>query len=115
MHRKALAFIFTALAAVNLACDPVTRVTGTVKDKSGSPISDVTVTMYSLNNELPGESKKESEQQTDSSGRFNFVSITPNALRVSLTFEKEGYIVIEKEAQANGESEIDVVLESEAK
>jgi 5-hydroxyisourate hydrolase-like protein (transthyretin family) len=111
-NRLARLVVFALLlAAISSACEPVTQVHGTVRDKNGSPVADVSITMYSTK-EGQNEKTKESEQKTDASGKFNFVSITPEAKKVSLTLKKDGYVTAEKEIQANGQGEIDVVLET---
>jgi hypothetical protein len=112
-RRKLSRFIVFALllAAFSSACEPVTRVRGTVRDKNGTPVADVVITMYS-SSEGPDEKKKESEQKTDPAGKFNFVSVTPGAKNVLLIFRKDGYVTVEKEITGNVQSDLDVVLEA---
>jgi len=70
---KLTACSITLLVSVSIifftACDPATRAKGTVRDKTGNPIQDVSIILESNANGPNANFKKESEQK-NRRGRF---------------------------------------------
>ncbi|REJ76417.1 MAG: carboxypeptidase regulatory-like domain-containing protein [Acidobacteria bacterium] len=88
---RILSMVFGALIVLTATAgcgDPATIASGEVLDGLGKPVEGVEVVMES---EIAGGFRKESEQRTDETGRFNFVTVTGAATSLRLRFSKSGY------------------------
>lgn len=67
-----------------LACDPVIKPAGTVRDRQGTPLAGVTVTLES-------EGRQPRSVATANDGSFRISMVGADAARSHLTFHKDGF------------------------
>ena len=77
--------VLLILASMSVSCDGGTRVEGRVRDRTGTYLADVTVTLR------VGE--REIRVRTDSEGRYRVSTLhSPFNVEERLSFEKSGYL-----------------------
>lgn len=99
MHRRPMyGFAFTVLACLTLSsCDGGTVVRGYVRDSSGVPIFDASITMAPV-----GESRKW-EVRSAKDGSYGISMLHAPGNSVVLTVSKQGYAAVERRLHARGE------------
>ena len=79
-----------AVVALGLAaCDPYVKVTGVVREPSGTPLENVTVTLT-----MPG--REPDIDTTANDGNFNVGIVGADSEKTSIAFRKDGFQPIEE-------------------
>lgn len=103
------AFVIFSIALVaTIACDPTLKVKGTVHDRQGNPLEDVTVTLQS-------EGRGPHRSVTAKDGSFGIGIVGADPRQTKLLFQKEGYKTLEKPLSNERASEVHVTLEPEVR
>lgn len=89
-----------------LACDPYVTVTGVVRESSGGPLADVTVTLRTVGRE-PDIAR------TVSDGKFNVGMVGADPRKTSISFTKTGFRGIEETVGEEERRMMEVTLDPE--
>ena len=101
--------ILSIFLVATIACDPTLTVTGTVCDRQGNPLADVTVLLQSEGRREPHKS------MTAKDGSFGIGMVGADPGQTTLLFEKEGYKSVRMPVSHEPTREVHVTLEPEAR
>jgi len=96
------------LAFAIVACDPVIKVQGTVRDRNGNPLENVTVSLQT-------EGRLPHKTVTAKDGSFAVGIVGADPRDTKLVFQKEGYKTVEKALGNEHGTAVDATLESEVR